>query len=275
MSGGHRSFAHRQARYTSLAYRITTASPGGSPVRSLRGLRLVPDMPLEKATAPHTLIVPGGGIERYRASATDSTVAAWLARHGDQARRITSVCTGASSLIVDPDPVFVRDGLVITAAGVTSGIDMSLALVEEDISLDAATTIVRYMVVHLRRQGSQPQLSTHLKAQLAHRPAIRRVQQWLAAHPEADRSIDSLAARANLSPRQFARAFVKQTGTSPGRYAAAIRLETARRLLDDTDHDLSRIARQAGYTSTEGMRRAFRQALATSPSRYRSRRPDS
>ncbi|CAM5343506.1 HTH-type transcriptional regulator CdhR OS=Streptomyces lavendulae subsp. lavendulae OX=58340 GN=cdhR3 PE=4 SV=1 [Streptomyces lavendulae subsp. lavendulae] len=174
-------------------------------------------------------------------------------------------------IAVEPDSIFIRDGSVYTSAGVTAGIDLALALVEEDIGRDAALTIARYMVVFLRRSGGQGQFSTQMQAQLAHRQELRDLQQWIADHPAADLSVKALAQRANLSARQFTRAFAEETGVTPGRYVANARLETARRLLEDTDDDVVRIAALSGYATTEAMRRAFQRVLGLSPSQYRTR----
>ncbi|MFF3074981.1 GlxA family transcriptional regulator [Kitasatospora sp. NPDC057904] len=276
-------------------YRVRTASPGGVPVRTTGGLRIHPDTALENAPPPHTLVVPGPSMAAL--GNLDRDVVQWLRLHAGEARRITSICSGAFLLAeagllhgrtatthwavaealsaaypgvtVDPTPVFVRDGKVSTSAGVTSGIDLALALVEEDIGPDAAHVVARYLVVFLRRQSNQRQLSTQMKAQAAHRTSLRDIQQWIADHPDADLSVEALARRTSLSPRHFTRAFTEQTGVSPGRYVTQTRLETARRLLEDTEDDMERVARAAGYHSYEAMRRSFQRALGLAPQQYR------
>lgn len=277
------------------AYRITTASVDGRPVRTSSGLAITPDTDLRHADTPDTLLVPGGSGSR----APQPDLVAWLRANAPAARRIVSVCTGAFLLAeagllnghtatthwyhcqllaerypdvdVDPEPIYVRDGNVSTSAGVTSGIDLALALVEEDNGRDAALTVARHLVVFLRRPGNQAQFSTHLRAQTAHRRPLRDVQQWIAENPDADLSVDVLAQRASLSPRQFARAFAAETGATPGRYVEGTRLETARRLLEDTDDGIERIAHASGYQTTEAMRRAFHRTLGLSPAEYRRR----
>jgi transcriptional regulator GlxA family with amidase domain len=277
------------------AYQITVASPGGAPVRTSSGLALVPDADLAAAAAPHTLVVPGG----EGARSGNEEVVAWLRRLAPAAQRVTSVCTGAFLLAgagllagrrvtthwayadalqlefpdvtVDPEPIYVRDGAFVTSAGVTAGIDLALALVEEDIGRDAALTVARHLVVFLRRPGSQAQFSAQLRAQLAQRPAVREVQHWISERPGADLSVDRLAARAGLSPRQFARSFTAETGVSPGRYVDGVRLEAARRELEDTGHGVEQVARKCGYGTPEAMRRAFIRALGVSPAGYRQR----
>ncbi|MFC8195175.1 GlxA family transcriptional regulator [Streptomyces sp. NPDC057298] len=276
-------------------YRIHTASPDGTPVRTSSGLSLVPDHTLADAPAAHTLLVPGGPGARD----PDPRVVDWLREHGPRADRLVSVCTGATLLAeaglldgrrvtthwaycarlardhpaveVDPDPIYVRDGRVATSAGVTAGIDLALALVEEDVGREAALTVARHLVVFLRRPGNQAQFSVQLSAQTARREPLREVQHWIAEHPGDDLCVESLAVRARLSPRHFARAFQAETGTTPGRYVDAVRLEHARRLLEDTTDGIEQIARASGYGTPEAMRRAFVKALGSAPTEYRRR----
>ncbi|WP_181007874.1 MULTISPECIES: GlxA family transcriptional regulator [unclassified Streptomyces] len=283
------------ARSPGVSYDLRTASLDGRPVRSTSGLTLVPDSSLADAPAPHTLLVPGG--QGTRGSQPGLT--GWLREHAPRAERLVSVCTGALLLAeaglldghrvtthwnycerlardypaveVDPEPIFVRDGRLATSAGVTAGIDLALALVEEDHGRDLALTIARHLVVFLRRPGNQAQFSAQLSAQTARREPLREVQHWIAQHPDADLGVDALAARARLSPRHFARAFRSETGTTPGRYVERVRLEHARRLLEDTADGVERIARASGYGTPEAMRRAFVKTLATAPAEYRRR----
>lgn len=172
---------------------------------------------------------------------------------------------------VDPDPIFVRDGKLATSAGVTAGIDLSLALVEEDFGRQIALTVARHLVVFLRRPGNQAQFSAQLTSQIACREPLREVQHWITGHPGDDLSVEALAARARLSPRHFARAFQAETGQTPGRYVDRVRLEHARRLLEDTTDGVAQIAHACGYGTPEGMRRAFIKTLGTSPAEYRRR----
>jgi transcriptional regulator GlxA family with amidase domain len=274
-------------------YRVTTASVGGAPVRTSSGLRLLPDAAL--AEAPDTLVVPGGQGTR----GPQPEVVAWLREHGHEPARVMSVCTGAFLLAeagllegrratthwqfchtlagrhpgveVDPEPIFVRDGRIATSAGVTTGIDLALALVEEDRGRDVALAIARGLVMFLRRPGGQGQFSVQLAAQVAHREPLREVQRHIAEHPDSDLSVPALAAHANLSPRQFTRAFTAETGVPPGRYVDHVRLETARRLLEDTSDGVAEVARRSGYGTAEAMRRAFVHALGVAPAEYRRR----
>ncbi|MER7990425.1 DJ-1/PfpI family protein [Streptomyces noursei] len=277
------------------AYRIRTAGLTGAPVRTTSGLTLVPDLALDAAEPPHTLLVPGG----EGTGLPDPRLVDWLRTHAPRAPRKVSVCSGAFLLAaaglldgrratthwslcadlaarhpavrVDPEPIYVRDGDVATSAGVTAGIDLALALVEEDLGRDLALSIARHLVVFLRRPGNQTQFSAQLAAQTAERRPLRDVQQWITEHPAADLSVEALADRAGLSPRHFARAFRDETGMTPGRYVDRVRLEAARRRLEDTADGVEQISRQCGYGTAEAMRRAFVRVLDTSPAEYRRR----
>jgi transcriptional regulator GlxA family with amidase domain len=277
-------------------YEITTASPGGRSVRTSSGLRLAPDTSLHEVTSPpDLLIVPGGHGARRR----DPEVVAWLRRHAREAGRLASICTGAFLLAeaglltgrrvtthwahcgeladqypdisVDPEPVFIKDGNLATSAGITAGIDLALAMVEDDLGRDAALAVARALVVFLRRPGSQAQFSAQLSAQVAERAPLREVQQWIAEHPAADLSVEALAGRVSLSLRHFARAFAAETGMSPGRYVGRVRIEAARRRLEDTAEGIEETARACGYGTPEAMRRAFVRTLGVSPAEYRRR----
>ena len=277
-------------------YAITTASLGGAAVRTTSGLGLLPDADLASVgDGLDLMVVPGGEGARRR----DPDLVGWLRRNAPSARRLASVCTGAFLLAeaglltgrtvtthwercadlaaqypdvtVDPSPIFIKDGNLATSAGVTAGIDLALALVEDVLGRDAALAVARQLVVFLRRPGSQAQFSAQLSAQVAERQPLREVQQWIAEHPAADLSVETLAERASLSPRQFARAFAAETGLPPGRYVDRARLEAARRHLEDSAAGVEQAARACGYGTPEAMRRAFIRALGVSPAEYRRR----
>jgi len=277
-------------------YAITTASLNAAAVRTSSGLGLLPDADLATLQdPPYLLVVPGGEGARRR----DPDLVGWLRQHARAASKLASVCTGAFLLAeaglltgrrvtthwqrcadlaaqypdvtVDPDPIFIKDGKLATSAGVTAGIDLALALVEDDLGRDAALAVARQLVVFLRRPGSQSQFSAQLSAQVAERQPLREVQQWIAEHPAADLSVETLAERASLSPRQFARAFAAETGLPPGRYVDLARLEAARRHLEEAAAGVEQAARACGYGTPEAMRRAFIRALGVSPAEYRRR----
>ena len=291
-------FAGARDHQGERAYRVRTASLGGAQVRTTSGLAIVPDGDLRdegQADPPDLLIVPGGAGARCG----DPDLVGWIRAHAPRSSRVASVCTGAFLLAeaglldgrratthwsqcaalrdqypavkVDPDPIFVKDGNVATSAGVTAGIDLALALVEDDLGRDMALAIARHLVVFLRRPGNQAQFSAQLSAQVADRAPLRDVQQWIAEHPSGDLSVEALAERASLSPRHFARAFAAEVGMPPGRYVERSRLEAARRHLEDTAAGIAQTARACGYRTPEAMRRAFIKALGVSPAEYRRR----
>ena len=288
-------FATAAGRRGEPAYRIRTASLGGARIRTSHGLAITPDGDLRGERPADLLIVPGGGGARRR----DPELVTWLADHAPAAKRVASVCTGAfllaeaglldgkrvtthwaqcdqlqadyPAVVVDPDPIFIKDERLATSAGITAGIDLALALVEDDLGRDAALAVARQLVVFLRRPGSQAQFSAQLSAQVAKRAPLRDVQQWIAEHPAGDLSVEALAEKARLSPRHFARAFAAEIGMPPGRYVERTRLEAARRHLEDTVEGVEQTARACGYRTTEAMRRAFIEALGVSPAEYRRR----
>ena len=274
-------------------YVVRTASLGGGTVRCAGGLRVVPDLDLADVEDPDVLLVPGGpGVEDV-----DERLVTWLRDRAPGVDRVVSVCTGAFLLAeaglldgrratthwgscdiladryprvaVDPSPIFVRDGSISTSAGVTAGVDLAIALVEEDFGRAVAHQIARLLVVYLRRPGNQAQFSVQLSAQVARSDPLREVQYWAAANLTADLSVPALARRAGLSTRQFSRAFTEQVGVTPGRYVDLMRLEAAQRMLTDTRDGVIGIARHCGYGTPEAMRRAFIRDLDISPTHYR------
>ncbi|MFC5722365.1 GlxA family transcriptional regulator [Streptomyces gamaensis] len=283
--------------YRPDAYRVRTATLDGRPVRTWSGLTLVPDLALADGPSPHTLVVPGG--PGTRVPGPDPGLVGWLREHAPKAGRVVSVCTGAFLLAeaglldghratthwsqcehlaarypavrVEPDPIFLREGKLATSAGVTAGIDLALDLVRDDLGRETALSVARELVVFLTRPGDQAQFSTHLHAQTAERLPLRDVQQWITEHPDEDLSVEALARRAALSPRQFGRAFRDEVGMTPGRYVELIRLEQARRLLTTTDSGIEETSRRCGYGTPEAMRRAFLRNLGVGPAEYRRR----
>ena len=276
--------------------RIVTVD--GAPVRSSSGITIVPDGDLASARGPIDILLVVGG-DGTPAAMRDARLLAWLRRAAARSRRVTSVCSGAFVLAeaglldgrratthwsvcdalaeryptveVDPDPIYVRDGDVWTSAGVTAGMDLALALVEEDLGRDVALAIARRLVLFLRRPGNQSQFSAQLSLQSADRDALRDVQHHIAEHLDGDLSVDALAARAAMSPRHFARCFRDETGTTPARFVEAARLEAARRRLEESDDSIDSIARACGFGTAETMRRAFVRVLHVAPTEYRRR----
>ena len=274
---------------------VVAARPGPLPTSSIA---LYPDRTIDRCRGPiDTLVVAGG--RGVRAAAHDEALVAWLKAAARRSRRVTSVCTGAFLLAeagllegcratthwascallarsypgveVEPDPIFVRDGNVITSAGVTSGMDLALALVEEDLGREVALETARWLVMFVKRPGGQAQFSAQLEAQTADREPLRDLQEWLPDHLDEDLSVPALARRASMSDRNFARAWRDETGMTPAVYVEAARVERARIALDSGDLPVETIALQTGFGTVETMRRAFRRRVGVSPAGYRSR----
>jgi transcriptional regulator GlxA family with amidase domain len=268
------------------------------PIECGSGLRLLADAAFADVLGEiDTLCVAGG--EGTREAVRDGRVAAFLARLAPRARRVAGICSGAFLLAqagllagrratthwascellgrlypdvrVESDRIFVRDGPVYTSAGVTAGIDLALALVEEDCGREVALGVARRLVVFLKRPGGQSQFSTQLAAQLAERPALRELQLYVLEHPEAPHGVEALARRVGMSPRHFARVFTRELGVTPARYVEQVRVEAARRRLEESGGGVEQVAHGCGFGSPETMRRAFLRSLRVSPSEYRRR----
>jgi transcriptional regulator GlxA family with amidase domain len=165
----------------------------------------------------------------------------------------------------------VRDGNVATSAGVTAGMDLALALVEEDLGRELALEAARWLVLFLKRPGGQAQFSARLAAQTAERAPLRELQAWIPDHLDHDLSVPALARRAQMSDRNFARAFRRETGMTPAAYVEAARVESARIALESGDLPVESVALQAGFGTVETLRRAFRRRVGVSPVDYRTR----
>lgn len=278
-----------------VGYDVTLVSAGGEPVRTDSGLELAAH-PLPAAGSVDTVLLPGGtGVEDAR---RDPELMAWIRRVSGTARRVVSVCTGATlaaeaglldgcratthwafaqrladeypGVEVDPEPIFVRSSeRVWTAAGVTAGIDLALALVEDDHGTEVAQTVARYLVLYLRRPGGQTQFAAPVWMPRAKRAPIRAVQEVVEAEPGGRHSIPELARRAAMSPRHFIRVFTAEVGESPGAYVERIRTEAARRQLEETDDTVVAIAARCGFGTSETMRRNFVRRIGISPDQYR------
>jgi transcriptional regulator GlxA family with amidase domain len=265
-------------------------------VRASAGLGLVGDALPAPNEACDTLIVAGGwGVHE---AVHDRELVDWVRARSAHARRTASVCTGAfllaaagllnerravthwtrcaelatrfPSVHVEPDPIFIRDGDVWTSAGVTAGIDLSLALVEDDLGRTLALDVARQLVVFLKRPGGQAQFSAALSLQKSGE-RFGELHAWIAENLAGDLSVGVLAARVGMSERSFVRHYRAQTGTTPARAIERMRLEAARRLLGDTALPVKRVAARCGFGTEETMRRGFLRSLGVSPQAYRER----
>jgi transcriptional regulator GlxA family with amidase domain len=279
-------------------YEVELAAGGGRGVRASSGLEVVAHRGLGPLRGSiDTLLVPGGpGTER---ALRDAALLRWIARSARRARRVASVCTGAfllaeaglldgrratthwsacaalrrryPAVTVEDDPIFVRDGRVWTSAGVTAGMDLALALVEEDRGREIALEVARQLVLFVRRPGGQAQFSAQLSAQLADHEPVRDVQAWIADNLSADLSVEALAARAHMSGRNFARVFKREVGMTPAAYVERARVERAQQALQASGMPVDVVARRCGFADAGTLRRAFRRRLGVSPSDYRVR----
>ena len=281
---------------TEGGYDVIVAARGGQPITTAGGLGFSA-VPLPD---PHdevdTVVLPGGfGVEAARA---DPELLDWIKAIAGTARRVVTVCTGAflaaeAGLLdghratthwafadqlaaefprveVDPDPIFVRSSEKIwTAAGVASGIDLALSLVEDDHGTEVAQTVARWLVLYLRRPGGQTQFAAPVWMPRAKRPSIRDVQEAIEAEPGGVHSIDELARRAAMSPRHFTRIFTDEVGEAPGQYVERVRTEAARRQLEETDDTVVAIASRCGFGTAETMRRNFIRRVGIPPDQYR------
>jgi transcriptional regulator GlxA family with amidase domain len=279
----------------SLPYDARVVAERG-PVTSSSGLALVVD-PLPGPSKPVDTLVVAGGPGTF-AAAQSETLVHWIAVRARRARRVASVCTGAfllgaagllegrhavthwgwcsrlardfPNVRVETDPIFIRKDNFATSAGVTAGIDLMLAFVEEDLGHAAAITVARYLVVYLKRPGGQAQFSDALKLQTRDE-AFDHLHGWMASHLAHDLSVESLAERAGMSARTFARRYRALVGLTPARAVERMRVEAARQMLSTGQLPIKRIAQRCGFGSEETMRRSFLRQIAVTPLNYRQR----
>lgn len=244
-----------------------------------------------------TLVVAGG--RGMRRNAANNDIMRFVEKAAKKARRVTSVCTGAfilaaaglldgrraathwmycdtlernfPGIAVDQDAIYVRDGNVWTSAGVTAGMDLALALVEDDLGREVALEVARQKVMFMMRPGGQSQYSSHLAAQQSQDTPMGRLMKWILDNVSDNLSVPELARQAAMSERNFARQFAKETGTTPARFVEAARVEAARRSLEEGTLHIDQISMSCGFTNAERMRRAFHRHLGISPQDYRAR----
>ncbi|MER6345064.1 GlxA family transcriptional regulator [Streptomyces sp. NPDC001595] len=296
------SVASRVAGADRPEYFVQIATADGGPVTTSSGVRLMADLTFDGVSGPiDTLLVPGAIeiVDDRVEPVIDHEVTRWLRSAAPRARRFGSICAGAHLLAdagllearpatthwltarrlaaehplvqVDPDPIFIRDGHVWTCAGVTSGMDMALAMVAEDHGQDLALATARMMVMYVKRSGGQSQFSVPLSVQSSEDDRIDELRMWIAEHLTENLSLEALAARTHLSVRHLTRLFQQRTSTTPAAYVEAARLEAARRLLEDSSRSLPDVAAASGLGSVETLHRVFRRRLGTTPAEYRRR----
>ncbi|MFI7602268.1 GlxA family transcriptional regulator [Actinoplanes sp. NPDC049681] len=282
---------------TDAGYLVECVSAQAPLVRTCSGVA-IEAAPLAAADGPvDTLLVPGGwGLHDALA---DDALISWIATAAARSRRVTSVCGGAFLLaeagllagrratthwaysadmarrypdvVVDPKPIFIRDGRFMTSAGVSTGIDMALSLVEEDHGPRLALEVARYLVLFFKRHGEQSQFSAVMDAQFATDAPIRAAQEWALDNLGRPLLVADMAQRANMSPRHFARVFRREAGVTPGQYVEQARIARGRRLLETTELPVTSVARRCGFTTAETFLRAFSRTVGVTPTEYRDR----
>lgn len=291
--------ATRAARALGQAggYRVTLASNEGQTIWSESGIGLhTAPLPDSRERIDTVVLAGGSGTQTAR---RDEELIAWIREVAPRCRRMTSVCTGAflgaeaglldgrrvtthwasaerlhtefPSVLVDPDPIYVRDGKYWTSAGVTAGIDLALALVQEDFGVEVAQTVARWLVMFLHRPGGQTQFASPVWVRRAERSTVRAVQSLVEAAPGGDHRVPTLAAAAAMSVRHFTRVFTAEVGETPGRFVERVRLEAARVELEISNDTLDVIAARCGFGTAESLRRVTQRRLGVAPDSYRRR----
>ncbi|QHI99900.1 helix-turn-helix domain-containing protein [Xylophilus rhododendri] len=298
VSGPLDVFAQANAEAGRVAYTLAVVGCEPGPIRSSSGVRLLPDLVLGQAHARIDTLLVAGAPQAPR-TLFSSTLLDWVRASAGKARRYGSVCTGAFVLAagglldgrrvtthwaeagrlaadyprvtVEQDALYLRDGRLRTAAGVTAGLDLALALVEEDLGRDLALRVAAQLVMFFKRPGGQMQFSRKGHAGLAGRSGLQEVQRWVAAHPALPHSVAALAGHAGLSPRHFARLFLAETGVTPAAWVEAARVAAARTLLEAGVWAPKQVAVQCGFANADVLRRAFARHVGVTPADYRKR----
>ena len=296
VSGPLDVFAEANRRVGKSLYAPMVVGTSTRSIESSSGVRLMPDITL-RDPLPRFDTVLVAGAPGMASAPVNLSALEWLRRAARRSRRYGSVCNGALMLaasglidgrritthwgvvdvmreryphvVVEADALYLRDGPVCTAAGVTAGMDLALALVEEDLGRDVAMQVASELVMFFKRPGGQLQFSRHGEAELAGHAAIRELQRWVGAHPAEDHSVAALAERAGLSPRHFARVFHQEVGVPPADYVEQVRVEAARRLLEAGQEPPKRVASLCGYADVNGLRRAFMRRVGVTHADYR------
>src|SRR5690242_3599914 len=278
-------------------YALHVIGLGAGAVRAENGLTVTPACSLEVAPPLDTLLIPGGAGSRVINA--DAHLLCWLRERAAITRRVASVCTGAyvlaaaglldgrrvtthwrfaddlqrryPALKVEPDCLFLRDGRYATSGGLTAGMDLALALVEEDLGASAALAVARQLVMYVKRPGNQAQFSAPLAAQAQGAGRMGALVDWMLAHLDEDIGIERMAEQAAMSPRHFRRVFAETFGATPARFVERLRLEQACLRLAQGKTSIERIAHGVGFNSADAFRRAFRARYGATPGEYRER----
>src|SRR5579871_3458528 len=278
-------------------YEVFAVAASNRALVSESGLTLKPNHTFETCPDMDTLVIPGGAA--MRDPCVTETLAPWIAQHAKRARRVAAVCTGTFGLAatgllrnrrvtthwryagqlaarypqlqVDANALFIKDGRFYTSAGITAGIDLALALIEEDAGRAASLRVARDLVVYLRRAGGQAQYSEPLEFEARSLDRFADIGRWIATNLHRKITIEALARRASLGPRQVSRRFKAAFGTTPADFVESLRLKEAQRRLAGTDASVKRVAASLGYRSAHVFRRAFERRLGISPGVYRER----
>jgi transcriptional regulator GlxA family with amidase domain len=291
-------FAEANVQSGRKAYAPCVISTSEGPIVSSSGLRILPDMILGLHTPPvfDTLLVAGA--PHLGETPADPELLDWLRRHAPKSRRFGSVCSGAMLLAatglldgrritthwavagqlgrlfpdvqIEIDAIHVRDRQIRTAAGVTAGLDLALALVEEDFGREIAKKIASQLVMFFKRPGGQLQFSRRGEANPVGRSALQEIQRWVVANPEANTSLAALAGRAGLSSRHFARLFRQEIGVTPSAWVETVRIDASRQMLEAGERP-KQAAATCGFTDIDTFRRAFQRQVGVTPAEYRRR----
>jgi transcriptional regulator GlxA family with amidase domain len=291
-------FAEANVQSGRQAYAPRVVSTVRGPVVSSSGLRIIPDAVLrfDAPTIFNTLLIAGA--PHLGNTPPDQRLVDWLREYAPRSRRFGSVCSGAMVLAatglldgrritthwavagqlarrfpkvrIEVDAIHVRDGALRTAAGVTAGLDLALALVEEDLGREVAKKVASQLVMFFKRPGGQLQFSRRGETNPVGRSALQEIQRWVAAHPAADASLAALARRAGLSPRHFARLFRQEIGMTPSAWVETVRIDAARQILESGERP-KQAAAACGFTDIDTFRRAFQRQVGVTPAEYRRR----
>lgn len=291
-------FAEANVQAKRTVYELRVLSIRAGTIGASSGVRLLADASIQTWRGPIDTLLVAGAPDLAGADIAPTTIA-WLRKTAAAARRYGSVCSGAFALgaagllngrratthwavaaelarafpeaIVEPDAIYLRDGKLRTAAGVTAGLDLALTLVEEDLGRDIAMAVSSQLVMYFKRPGGQTQFIRRDEMAPAGRSALQELQRWVAANPAVDHSVANLAVRMGLSPRHLTRLFRHEVGTTPAAWVIEARMTAVRRLLEAGELSPKQVAFECGFSSTDTLRRVFVRSVGVTPAEYRRR----